>query len=354
VPTPPIGLAIWGLHHQHPRWYWPLFGRLPQLRPVCICDADTDFLRHEAGFFGVDAHSDPAEMLARDDVEAVLVFVRHSEMPEAVARCVEAGKHVLVEKPMGASVAGVERVVAIARATDRVVTTGYYWRYDPMAGRVRQWIADGLLGKVMHLEGRMNAQGPWRYVRDNALWMLEASERGGPMFNLGVHWIDLFHWLTGLEVAAVSGRTSHAGGEPERTIEDNAAALLEYENEAIGLLDISYGLPRAWPLGRDFFIAIRGTLGCVHWTPSLGGEENDAVLVSEHASAGTPEPQRFQEPRPSVPGYCGQMGLDSLGDWARAIRSGGEVGIPVEAGLRAAVVADAVLRSADERRRIVL
>lgn len=350
----PIGLAIWGLHHQHPRWYWPLFANLPQFKPICICDEDHEFLAGEAEFFGVDTHADPSDMLARDDVEAVLVFVRHSEMPGAAARCVEAGKHVLVEKPMGASVADVERVVAVARGTDRIVTSGYYWRYDPMARRIRQWIADGLLGEVLHLEGRMNAQGAWRYVRDNARWMLDASERGGPMFNLGVHWIDLFHWLTGLEVRAVTGRVSRTGGEPERTIEDNAAALLEYENGAIGLLDISYGLPRSWPRGRDFFIAIRGALGCVHWTPSLGGEVNDAVLVTEHESSPTADPQRFQEPRPTVPGYCGQMGLDSLADWARAIRQGGEVGIPVAAGLRAAIVADAVLRSAAGEGRVEL
>jgi len=350
----PIGLAVWGLHHQHPRWYWPLFRNLPQFRPLAICDADREFLLREKEFFQVEAYDDPQRMLQRRDIEAVLVFVPHSRMPEAVEQAVRAGKHVLVEKPMCASAAGARRVVDLAAATDLKVTTGYYWRFDPMAVRVKRWIAEGLLGDIVHLEGRMNAQGAWRYVRDGAPWMLEAAERGGPMFNLGVHWIDLFHWLTGLEVKAVWGATNSLGGPPPRTIEDQAGALLEYENGAIGLLDISYSLPTCHPRGRDFFILLRGSKGCLYWTPSLGNEDNELTLVSEHESLGERKVQEFREPKPQVPGYCGQMGLDSLSHWARAIREGGPVAVPVADGLRAAIVAEAVLRSAAEKRRLEL
>ena len=348
----PIGLALWGLHHQHPRWYWPLFARLPHFKPLCLCDADRDFLAREAEFFGLAALADPQAMLARDDVEAVMIFLPHREMPDAVEAAVRAGKHVLVEKPMAATADGARRVCRIAAQTDRAVTTGYCWRYDPMARQIRQWIADGLLGQVCHLQGRMNAAGAWRYVRDNALWMLDADQGGGPMFNLGVHWIDLFHWWTGLEARSVQGLTHRAGGEPERTIEDNAAALIEYQGGAIGLLDISYGVPPSYPQGRDLFVAVRGTKGTVHWAPSWGGGDHQVTLVSEHESAGRQNVRHLREPTPKVPGYCGQMGLDYLADWARAIRRGGPVGIPVTDGLRAVIVAEAVLRSAQGAGRV--
>lgn len=350
----PIGLAIWGLHHQHPRWYWPLFDTLPQFAPRCLADTDRDFLAAEAGFFGLDTHDDPQHMLVRDDVEAVIIFLPHREMPGAVEQALAAGKHVLVEKPMGATVADVRRVAAAAAATDLKVTTGYCWRYDPMARKIKDWIAQGLLGEVVHLHGRMNAGGPWRYLRDNAPWMLDADQGGGPMFNLGVHWIDLFHWWTGLEVAAVQCTTNRWGGEPERTIEDSAAAILQYRGGALGLLDISYGVPPSYPQGRDLFVALRGTRGTVHWHPSWGGDEHRVTLVSEHESVGEHKVQQIRMPTPDRPGYCGQMGLDYLADWARAIRSGDEVGIPVTDGLRAVVVADAALRSAAGAGRVEL
>ncbi len=350
----PIGMAIWGLHHQHPRWYWPLFRNLPQFRPVCLCDADAAFLAGEEAFFGLPGTTDPAAMLARDDVEAVLIFLPHAEMPAAVKQALAAGKHVLVEKPMGATLKQVRQIAAMAARTDRKVTTGYCWRFDPMARRIRQWIADGLLGEIIHFEGRMTAGGAWRYVRDHAPWMLDAAQAGGPMQNLGVHWIDLFHWWTGLDVVAVQGRTTRFGGEPERTIEDCAYAVLEYANGATGLLDISYSAPRSFPQGRDLFVSIRGTIGMVNWAPSWGGDDHHVLLVTEHPSVGDRKVQVIKEPTPQVPGYCGQMGLDYLADFAEAIRTGREVSIPVADGVRATRVAEAALRSAATGRRVRL
>lgn len=350
----PIGLAIWGLHHQHPRWYWPLFENLPQFRPVCICDPDEAWLAESAEFFGLDAHAPPDEMLARPDVEAVMIFVPHREMPDAVEQALAAGKHVLVEKPAGATVEQVRRVADLAEGSDRRVTTGYAWRFDPMARRIRQWIADGLLGTVTHFEGRMTAGGAWRYIRDNARWMLDADQGGGPMWNLGVHWIDLFRWWTGLDASAVTGRTAQFGGEPERSIEDAAYALLEYPGGATGVLDISYTAPPSFPQGRDLFVSVRGTLGAVNWTPSWGGDAHRVLLVSEHESMGDEKVRRIEEPTAEVPGYCGQMGVDFLADWAAAIREDRPVSISPADGLRAVTVAEAALSSAAEHRRIEL
>jgi predicted dehydrogenase len=350
----PIGLAIWGLHHQHPRWYWPLFANLPQFRPVCICDSDEEFLKSEAAFFQVDALADPAKMLERRDVEAVMIFLPHAEMPEAVDQAVAAGKHVLVEKPMGATVADVERICQIAADTPLKVTTGYCWRYDPVARKIKEWIAAGLLGEVIHFEGRMAAGGAWRYIRDHAPWMLDDRQGGGPIWNLGVHWIDLFHWWTGDRVITAQGVRKFYGGEPGRTIEDSAYALLEYESGAVGLLDMSYSAPRSCPQGRDLFISIRGTLGMVNWSPSWGGADSEALLVSDHESLAGRPVERLRMPTPQVTGYCGQMGLDYLGDWAEAIRQDRPVGIPPADGLRAAVVAEAIIRSADGAGRVEL
>ena len=350
----PIGLAIWGLHHQHPRWYWPLFQNLPEFKPLIICDSDEAFLSREAEFFKLEATPDAAAMLARDDVEAVMIFLPHSQMPAAVAQALKAGKHVLVEKPMGANVADVRKVVRLAAGAKRTVTTGYCWRHDPMARRIRQWIADGLLGEVTHFEGRMSAGGAWRYIRDNAPWMLLDEEGGGPMYNLGVHWVDLFHWWTDLEVTAVRGRTTAIGGEPARTIEDNAYALLEYENGATGVLDISYSVPPSFPQGRDLFVSIRGTCGVINWYPSWGGDDHELLLVSEHESVVADKVQMIRQPTLKIPGYCGEMGLEYLRGWAAAIRDGAEISIPVSDGLRAARVADAVLRSARSGRRVTL
>jgi predicted dehydrogenase len=351
----PIGLAFWGLHHQHPRWYWPLFQNLPQFRPLCLFDNDRDFARGEAEFFQLDLAPDPAALLARSDVEAVMIFLPHREMPAAVAQAIAAGKHVLVEKPMGATLADVERVCsAAAGAGGLKITTGYCWRFDPMARRIKEWIEAGLLGRITHFEGRMTAGGPWRYLRDHAPWMLEAGQGGGPLWNLGVHWIDLFHWWTGDAAAAVQATCRSYGGEPARTIEDSADVILEYASGAVALLDISYTAPRSFPQARDLFVSVRGTLGSVLWYPSWGGDDNEVLFASDHESLAATAVQQIKMPTAKIPGYCGQMGLDYLADWADAIRRDRPVSIPVTDGLQAAAVADAALRSAQGGGRITL
>lgn len=352
----PIGLAIWGLHHQHPRWYWPHLKAMPEFAPLCVCDADGALAADKADGFGVDAHDDPGAMLARDDVEAVLVFVPHRQMPEAVARCVAAGKHVLAEKPMGGSAADAARVSEIAAGTGLKVTTGFYWRFNPAAARIRGWIDEGLLGRIVHLEARFNGRlgGAAAYVRDGAPWMLEAGQGGSPMFNIGVHWIDLLYWLTGLEVTAVQGVAARLGGDPPRATQDIASGLLEYAGGAVGVLDVGYTVPASYPRGRDLWISIRGTLGCADWIPSLGAEDQELLLASEHASLGAETVRRIVEPTAQVAGYAGAMGRAFLADFAGAIRSGREVSVPVSAGQRAAEVAEAVLRSAADGKRVVL
>ncbi len=351
----PIGLGLWGLQHQHPRWYWPLFANLPQFRPLCVFDGDRDFARGEAEFFRLDLASDPATLLARPEVEAVMIFLPHREMPAAVAQAIAAGKHVLVEKPMGATLADVQRVCSAGEgATGLKITTGYCWRFDPMARQIKEWIAAGLLGRITHFEGRMTAGGPWRYLRDHAPWMLEAAQGGGPLWNLGVHWIDLFHWWSGDEAVAVQATCRSYGGQPTRTIEDSADVILEYASKAVAILDISYTAPRSFPQARDLFVSVRGTLGSVLWYPSWGGDDHEVLFASDHETlAGSPV-QHIKMPTARIPGYCGQMGLDYLADWAEAIRRDRPVAISVTDGLRAAVIADAALRSAAEGHKISL
>jgi len=355
VSSSPIGLAIWGLHHQHPRWYRTLLESLPQFALRCVSEPDAGLLAAQADAFAVDTCGDPAQMLARTDVEVVLVFVPHREMPGAVERCVEAGKHVLVEKPMGACADDARRVARIADAAPVKVTTGFYWRFSPAAGMIRRWVAEGLLGRLVHVEARFNGHlsSANSYVRDHAPWMLDADQGGAPMFNIGVHWVDLLWWLTGLEVRAVQGATNSLG-EPRRTAEDNAAALLEYHGGALGLLDVGRNVPAGYPHGRDLFLSLRGTVGCVEWIPSLGDENDELLLVSEHESMAGQNLRRVSVAKEPVPGYAGQMGRDCLADFAEAVRSGRQVSITARDGLRAALVTEAVLRSARGEGRIVL
>jgi predicted dehydrogenase len=342
----PLGLGIIGLHHQHPRWYHSLWSQLPEYKPVAIAEEDEAFLLSENEFFNLDTHTDYRELLRRPDVDVVLIFLPHTRMPEAVAEAAAAGKHVIVEKPCAADVYGIEKIVETSHRCPHIkISAPYCWRMHPVSEKIYSAVRTGILGRIVAMEGRMNAGGAHRYIRDSAPWILKSSEGGGPMWNLGVHWIDYFRWMTGREIVSVCGIASGPFGQPERDIEDNAQALLTFDDGAVGILDISYSLPDSYPGKRDIYVAFRGTLGDAAWAPAWQGTRDELLLVSDHESMGDDRSQRITVTSRDIAGYGGSMAWAWLRDFAAAIRENRKPMVRI-GDLRAAVyVADAFYRS---------
>lgn len=317
----PLGLAMIGLQHQHPRWYQPLWAQLPQYKPLAICDPDEKFAQSESAYFGLDPYTDYRHVLERDDIDVVIIWLPHSEMPRAVEDAAAAGKHVIVEKPCCADLMGARHLVETARRyPDVKISSPFCWRTHPATRHIRDTLAKGLLGEPMAIEARLNAGGAWRYVRDHAEWMLLAKEGGGPMWNLGVHWIDYITWITGQQVITVYGQASGPAGEPPREIEDNAQALLKLNQGTIAMLDISYGLADAHPGNRDIYFSIRGSNGTLQWTPSWEGLTDEILIVTNTAQK-TDSPVRCLTMQGrDIPGYCGEMALNWLEDFANAVK----------------------------------
>jgi len=342
----PLGLGIIGLHHQHPRWYHPLWSHLPEYNPVAVAEDDEEYLIKENEFFKLDTYTNYRELLEREDVDVVIIFLPHSQMPEAAAAAAEAGKHVIVEKPCAANVKGVEDVAATARKYPHIkISAPYVWRTHPVSEKIHSTVESGILGHIVAMEGRLNAGGAHRYVRDNATWILKSSEGGGPMWNLGVHWIDYFRWITGREIVSVCGIASGPLEVPERDIEDTAQALLTFEGGATGILDISYSLPDSYPGKRDIYVALRGTMGDVAWSPAWQGNIDELLLVSEHESIGDNRCRHIEIKSRDIPGYGGHMAWKWLKDFAEAIQENREPMVSIDDLLSNVRVADAYYRS---------
>ena len=342
----PLGLGIIGLHHQHPRWYYPLWNNLPEYIPVAIADDDKPFLDSENDFFKLKTYTDYHDLLAREDIDVVLIFLPHSRMPEAFEAAAASGKHVILEKPCAADVDGVKQIADTARRYPNIIISApYCWRTHPVSERIHSLIQTGTIGRITAVEGRLNAGTAQRYIRDNAPWMLKSSEGGGPMWNLGVHWIDYFRWITGQEIIEVSGVTSGPHGDLVRDIEDNAQALISFEDGAVGMLDISYSLSEDYPGKRDIYVSIRGTHGALSWTPAWQGFRDELLVVSDNESGEKDRCRTLEIISKDIPGYGGHMAWTWLKDFAKAVRENGTPLVGIDDIRRAVEVADAFYRS---------
>ena len=344
--------GIIGLCHLHPRSYMPIF-KAAGFEVVSAADANAAVLEPFVKDFALRGYADWRAMLEAERLDLAAIFLPHAGCPEAAVACAQRGIHLLIEKPMAASSEGLRRVLEAVRQAGVVLTTPYVWRYHPVAREMRRLVQAGVLGRVVGCEGRCAAGRLQRYLDGHAAWMLSKRESGGgPMYNLGVHWIDLFRWLLSDEVVEVVGKNVKVNTAYD--IEDNSFALLTFARGTVLALDISYTVPDSYPYGRDLYLALRGTGGVLSWSPSFEGVKERLFVCSDAGEfASAPRRSSDFELQPH-PGYTGMLGVEFLQDLARAIRQRGAPAITGEDGLRALEIVEAIYRSAESGQAVRL
>ena len=349
----PLSVGFVGLRHLHPRSYVPILNAVPGLNLVAVADADTAVADGFAKDFPVRKYYDWREMIERERLDLALLFLPHVECPEAAEACAAKGIHMIVEKPMAASAEGCRRIVDAARKARVLLSTPYVWRYHPVARQMKKFVAEGALGRIVGCEGRCAAGRLQRYIDGNAGWMLEkARSGGGPMYNLGVHWIDLFRWFLDDEVVEAVGKNVKVNEQYD--IEDNSFALVTFSRGTVLALDISYTVPDSYPYGRDLGLALRGTGGVLSWSPSFEGVKETLFVCSDAGEFASAPRRHIEFELQSHPGYTGILGVQFLADVARAIRCGTPPAITGEDGVRALQVVEAIYESAQSGKAVRL
>lgn len=130
------------------------------------------------------------ELLANPDIDAVYVPLPISMHADWCIKAIEAGKHVLCEKPFAANATQVERVLRVAEQTDLVVAEAMHFRYHPLVDRVRQIIRDGEIGEIRHIEASFSAYLPFNDFRFNY------ETGGGGTIDMGCYPIGFIRAVT--------------------------------------------------------------------------------------------------------------------------------------------------------------
>jgi len=348
-----LSVGFLGLSHLHPRGYMTLFQAIPEAAVVAAADANPAVLEGFVKDFPLRGYADWRELLEKERLDLAVIFLPHADCPEAAVACAARGAHVLVEKPMAAGAAGVRRMIAAAEKAGVILSTPYVWRYHPVAQKMKGLVEEGVTGRTVGCEGRCAAGRLSRYLEGNAGWMLQkARSGGGPMFNLGVHWIDLYRWLLADEIVEAIGKNVRVN--PQYDIEDNSFALLTFSRGTVLALDISYTVPDSYPFGRDLYLALRGTQGVLSWSPSFEGIKERLFVCSDFGEYSQAARQHLDFELPPQPGYGSVMGLSFLSDLVESVRTGKPPAITGQDGLKALEVVEAIYQSADSGQSVKL
>lgn len=199
-------------------------------RLVSVCGRTPERARELAERFGVDPHGDYTAFLADPQVELVYVATPTDLHAEQTIAALEAGKHVLVEKPMALSVSDARDMAEAAGQAGVRLGVGFHLRCHPVHREMRDLVAEGRVGDVVL------AQALWGFYsadwsRDS--WKMDPARAGaGSLAGLGVHLLDLVPWLVGREVAEVTAVSD--GPNESIPVEFLTAALLRFEGGALG------------------------------------------------------------------------------------------------------------------------
>lgn len=246
------GFGLFALQH---------FTQIPGVSLVGMAGTHRPAALAAAARFGVEGVEEVRDLLKRDDVDLVYIatppFLHYPQALEAL----NAGKHVIVEKPLALNVAQAEELIAIARRHDRLLVANLMQRYNPMFGAVRQLIASRVLGEVLH--GSFE-----NYASDENLpaehWFWDRTRSGGIFIEHGVHFFDLFAgWLGSGRIEA-----AQAGVRPGTAIEEHVHATARHGD--VALVNFYHGFHQTGRMDRQELRLVfeRGDVTLYDWVPT--------------------------------------------------------------------------------------
>lgn len=214
-----------------------------------------------AARFGIENTDDVGEFLRRDDVDMIYIatppFLHHEQAMAAL----EAGKHVVVEKPLAMTVAEADELVATSRRKNRLLIANLMQRYNPLFKAVNQLVETRVLGDVLH--GFFE-----NYASDENLpsehWFWDCSKSGGIFVEHGVHFFDLFAgWLGPGEVEA-----AQVGIRPGTEIEEHVHCTVRYGDTT--LVNFYHGFHQCGRMDRQELRLVfeRGDITLHDWVPT--------------------------------------------------------------------------------------
>ncbi|MCC5839525.1 MAG: Gfo/Idh/MocA family oxidoreductase [Opitutales bacterium] len=335
-----IGMGMGRFHLQH-------YLKSPFAEVVALVDldagrlADVHKLAPQSQTFS--NHKEMLRAVKPDLVSVALPNVLHESVS---VDCLEAGAHVLCEKPMSMNVASALRMRDAAEKAKRQLYINFSQRFSPFSQTARRLVDEGSLGPLYHAyvqwtrrDGMPNFGG----------WFGQKSASGGgPLIDLGVHRLDLVLWLMGkVKPVTVSGVTHHRIGVPRAKVQGKS---FDVEDFATGLVRLDNGASIAFEVSwanyqirhEEQSLRLQGETGAIEGGPGVHG---DYTLHYCHHTAGTHMVSVPVRPGPEITSYE---------EVARCLASGDAFPSTAQDGIRLQIILDALYESARQGREILV
>lgn len=217
-----IGVGSMGRNHVR------VYSEMENVDLIAVADVDREAADRVARRYRIRAYTDHQEMLRIEEPEAVSIVVPSRLHRDVALDCINAGCHILVEKPIASSSEEAWEIINAAERQHRTLAVGHVERFNPAVIEVKRRIDRGELGRIFQIHARRLGPFPAR-IRDV-----------GVVVDLATHDIDVITYLTGSEIVRLHAETEH---RIHTAHEDLLLGLLRFRNGVVGVLDINWLTP---------------------------------------------------------------------------------------------------------------
>ncbi|MFD0712382.1 Gfo/Idh/MocA family protein [Paenibacillus sp. GCM10027626] len=275
--------------------HMPSLAKVKEAEIVAFCDIVVERAEEAKAKYGNEdakVYSDYTELLKDASIEVIHVCTPNDSHAEISIAAMEAGKHVLCEKPMAKTAADARRMLEVSKQTGKKLSIGYNNRFRTDSRALKQVCESGELGEVYFAKAhaiRRRAVPTWGVFLD------EEKQGGGPLIDIGTHALDLVLWMMdNYKPKVVLGRAYHKLSQTENaanawgpwdpakfTVEDSAFAMITMENGASIVLESSWALNTLEV--DEAKVTLCGTKAGADMKQGLriNGEENSRLYVKE-------------------------------------------------------------------------
>jgi predicted dehydrogenase len=342
-----IGVGIIGAGGIARGVHIPGYQKLSNVKVVAVSDPVEAARNSAAEQFGIEnAYADFYEMLQRDDIHAISVTTPNFLHAEATIAALEAGKHVLCEKPLAMNAQEGEAMVEAARRTGNKLMCGFHFRFTPEVQCLKRFAQSGAFGDMYYARTQALRR---RGIPGWGMFINKEKNGGGPLIDIGVHMLDsTLHVLGFPRPIAVSGQTYQKFGKRKDvlglmgqwdyknfTVEDFAVGFVRFENGATLVLESSFVANQEE--GDKMTFQIFGDKGGAQYNPlKMFTEQNKTLLdISPAHLRGS-----------------GQPHADQIASFVDSVVNDKPVYTPGEEALEVTRIIDALYQSSDEGREI--
>jgi predicted dehydrogenase len=323
----------------------------PEVEVVAAVDLKPERLKWVQEKFGIKkVFADWKEMLKKVKPDAVDICTPNGIHAAPTIDALNAGCHVMVEKPMAMNPSECRRMIDAAKKAGRTLTVGFQYRYHPSTEFLIRAREDGRFGNIMFVKCQALRR---RGIPNWGVFGQKQLQGGGPMIDIGVHVIEMAHFVMGSpRPVAASGNTwTYMGDKPSDvisqwpnwdhktyTVEDMAIGQIRFENGAIMQIEAMF----AGHIKQDVWnFSLVGDKGGCNWDPAMIFTDRAGTMINE-SPAFLPEadfPELFRR---------------KLRNWADGCLSGSPILAPAEAGLAVQKILDGVYRAAEAGKEVAI